>query len=110
MGKIYFCEAPKFYHVRYVNNSSDDGNIRRGRLRRLIWFLSGKNPYMNPVKDLLNGYLHILDYDVVCFLDIVDKYQCSFCKKIKLLFDFDFRRPSRFSTLLLKLAVLFNRF
>lgn len=110
MGKVYFCEETKFYHIRYGNNSSDDGNVLKGRIKRLKWFLTGKQTYMNPAKDLLEGYKNKLDAEIIEFLEVVDAYKSSINMKKQLFFDSGFRKPSIEATILLKMAVLFNRF
>lgn len=105
-GKIYFCEQPKFYHIRYEENSSADGNVWKGRLKRLKQLFSGVNPYMNPAYDLLCGYHSIMDEEDLNFLEILNTYQSNTRNKLSLLLDKEFRRVSFTATMLLKLVVL----
>lgn len=109
-GKIYFCEEPQFYHIRYEDSCSSDGNVLKGRMRRVKDLLSGKNAYMNPATDLLAGYDEYLDEDDRLFLTAMRDYKSQGeCKK-KILHDKEFSRPSKFSTLLLRLSIIFNRY
>lgn len=109
-GKIYFCKEPKFYHIRYDNNSSEDGNVKMGRCKRLKLFLQGKNVYMNPVEDLNNGFKELLKHDEVCFINRVISYRNCIKDRILLLVDYDFRRPSVLSTILLKIYIILKKY
>lgn len=109
-GKIYFCEQPKFYHIRYEINSSADGNVKKGRLKRIGMLLAGKMAYMNPIPDLLAGYKEKMDPDDLSFLNLFRTYKSDFHNKMKILMDKEFRRPTVPSTILLKLSIFFNRY
>jgi rhamnosyltransferase len=109
-GKVYFCEDAKFYHIRYGNNCSSDGNIKAGRINRLKNFLNGKVVYMNPAEDMLNGYYKRLhDFELSLLQDIVT-YKHDRKAKRRLLLSKNFSRPSFFSTCLLKIAILLNKY
>lgn len=109
-GKIYFCEEPQFYHIRYKNNSSEDGNKNKGRLKRLRTLLFGKDAYMNPAEDILKGYSEFLEKDEQIFLKKILHYKKKPLYKIQLIADKEFIRPSVSATLLMKLAILVNKF
>ncbi len=109
-GKIYFCEDAKFYHIRYGNNESSDGNVKKGRIKRLKRFLYGKQIYMNPVNDLLMGHKEMLSQQEIVFLYKLNVYKSHLKDKIDILFDNEFRKPSIAATLLLKLSILLNRY
>ncbi len=109
-GKVYFCEEPKFYHIRYDNSESSDGNVKKGRLRRVKSLLTSKDAYMNPSLDLLEGYSDLLNSSDKHFLECMREYKCNFKDKMQIISDEDFRRPSRSATMLMKLAVLINRY
>jgi glycosyltransferase involved in cell wall biosynthesis len=107
-GNIYFCEAAKFYHVRYGNNSSEDGNVFKGRMNRLKGILRKDNIYMNPAEDLCIGYMQLLENDVQLFLTRVSTYKHNKKNKMQTLLDKDFRRPTKYATLLFKISILLN--
>lgn len=109
-GKVYFSKEPLFYHIRYGNNSSADGNVLKGRFSRLINILLSKNAYMNPAKDLLVGYGEELNVDFQKFLYRLTDYKFSYKSKILLIFDNEFVRTSTISTVFMKFAILINRF
>lgn len=107
-GKIYFVEAPKFYHIRYDNSQSSDGNIFRGRVKRLINIFKNNNAYMNPSYDLLNNFNNYLNENDKVFLRNLKHYKDDLKSKINVLLDNEFSRNSILSTLLLKMAIIFN--
>jgi Predicted glycosyltransferases len=107
-GNIYFCEDAKFCHVRYGNNSSEDGDVYKGRMKRLKGLLRRDNIYMNPVEDLCIGYMQLLENDVQQFLERVSTYKHNKRKKMQTLLDKDFRRPTKYGTLLFKISILLN--
>ena len=109
-GKVYFCDEPKFYHIRYDNSESSDGNVNKGRLRRVKSLLTNKDAYMNPAQDLLDGYSDLLNSSDELFLKCMRDYKSNFKDKMQMLSEKDFRRPSGLSSILLKLAVLINRY
>lgn len=109
-GKIYFCEEPLFYHIRYESNSSEDGNRNKGRIKRLKTLLRGKKAYMNPAEDLLAGYSEFLSNDEIAFLKDISDYKKNYLCKLRLLTNRNFVRPTLPATLLLKLAICINRF
>ena len=109
-GKVYFCEDPKFYHIRYGNSESSDGNVKKGRLRRVKSLMTSKDAYMNPSLDLLDGYSDLLNSSDKHFLECMREYKCNFKDKMQIISDEDFRRPSRSATMLMKLAILINKY
>lgn len=109
-GKVYFCEEPKFYHIRYEDNSSEDGNVWKGRLKRLKKFISKSKVYMNPSEDLYKGYYSLLNREQLSFIKEVILYRVSLLNKIKLIVDRSFIRPSTIATLLFKTSILLNKF
>lgn len=109
-GKIYFCPTPLFYHIRYANNSSSDGSRNEGKRKRISSFFKSKSVYMNPSKDLLCGYHDLLNKSQTSFLNKCSLYRRNFIFKMSLIFDLTFRRPSFFSTIFFKFAILFNKF
>ena len=109
-GRVYFCEEPKFYHIRYDNSESSDGNVKKGRLRRVKSLLTSKDAYMNPSLDLLEGYSDLLNSSDKHFLKCLREYKCNFKDKMEIISDEDFRWFSRSATMLMKLAVLINRY
>lgn len=109
-GKIYFVEENLFYHIRYENNSSEDGNRNKGRMKRVKDLITGKRTYMNPAQDLLNGYAVKLSDQQKCFLEKIVDYKINCLHKKDILLDRDFKRPSKSATLMLKTAILFNRY
>ena len=76
-GGIYFCDTPKFYHIRYGNNESPDGDRKKGRMQRLGKFVRGDVVYMNPVQDLLAGYSNYLTNDDITFLISLNEYKSN---------------------------------
>lgn len=109
-GYICFCHEPKFYHIRYENNESSDGDIRKGRINRIKSLFNGKSAYMNPSEDLINGFSDKLLPADLSFLKDLSNYKKSFKSKIKILSDPEFKKPTKAATLLLKFGILINRF
>lgn len=109
-GKVYFCEIPKFYHIRYANSQSSDGDISKGRIRRLKKIIRNKNAYMNPACDLLKGYSDLLIPEDKIFLKELKNYKHSFKDKICLIMDSDFSRPSKAATFAMKISLFLNRY
>lgn len=109
-GRVYFCQSPKQYHIRYGNNESSDGNVKKGRLRRIGSLLKNKTPYMNPSRDLLDGYSDLLTVTDKKFLKMLRRYRENFRFKMFIILDRRFKRPSILSTMLLKFAILINRY
>lgn len=109
-GKIYFSQEPRFYHIRYSGNSSEDGNVLRGRIKRLKLFFSNSHTYMNPSSDLLKGFKKYLTEEDYEFCSRLRQYKAIPKHKIILLFDRKFRRPSGPATVLLKCAILLGRY
>ena len=109
-GEVYFCKDPKFYHIRYGDNESADGNVMKGRIKRLKAFFFDKTVYMNPVSDLLRGYEDILSKEDKVFLYELNRYKASIKCKLKVLQDPDFRRESLMSTLLFKATILMGKY
>mgnify|MGYP000023656167 FL=1 len=109
-GNIYFCDRPLFYHIRYENNSSQDGNRKKGRIKRLKMVLSGENAYMNPSQDLIYGYSDYLSEEKLHFLKALKDYKTNQRYKLEILCDRDFKRPSVGATLLLKMSVLLDKY
>ncbi len=109
-GKVYFLESPQFFHIRYDNNSSEDGNVLRGRIQRIKLFISKSNPYMNPAKDLLRGYHDYLTEEDYKFCSILANYKVNYKYRVILFLDCKFKRPSKAASLLLKCAILSGRY
>ena len=109
-GKVYFCDEPQFYHIRYDNNSSDDGNKNKGRVKRLKTLFLGGVAYMNPAKDLIDGYNDLLSDEEKVFLQYIVHYKEKLSYKVKLFTDKAFRKPSISATALLKVAILMNKY
>lgn len=110
-GRIYFTKEAKFYHIRYAQSSSADGNVKKGRMIRFKKLFSlNECMYMNPAEDLLEGYQKFLTADDSRFLSDIVAYRYDLRAKMQLLMDADFRRPTVSSTVLLKLAIIMNRY
>ena len=111
-GKVYFIEKPQFYHIRYADNSSADGNVYKGRLRRLTSLMKGKSVYMNPSKDLVVGYRKYLEsrQEIVEFLNKIQCYRQNRIIKLSLIMDKQFVRPSKLATIIFKYNILSNRY
>lgn len=109
-GEIYFCPEPQFYHIRYESNSSEDGNINKGRIKRLKTLIFGRDAYMNPCDDLMKGYVSLLEKENKNFLLNVINYKTNYKCKYKIVFDKEFRRESVLSTILFKIAIICNKF
>lgn len=109
-GKLYYCPEKLLYHIRYPVNSSTDGNLLLGRINRLKTFFTRNVIYMNPNADLLYGYEGILEEKDKNFLQTVCDYKKSFKKRMKVFWDWDFRRESLKSTLLFKATILFGKY
>ena len=110
-GKVFFIEEPLFYHIRYSDSASADGNRSKGRLKRLQNIMNkNRDAYMNPSLDLLQGYSSLLKDEDKAFLRDLNSYKTNFKAKVKLLTDTEFRRPSKESTFLMKLSIMFNKF
>ena len=109
-GSVYFTKDRKFYHIRYDKNSSNDGNVWKGRLTRMNRLVKRQIVYMNPSNDLLIGYADCLTQEDRMFLEKIQNYKCNIGSKIDLLIDKEFKRPSFSSTVLLKYAILVNRY
>lgn len=103
-GKVYFLREAKFYHIRYDNNSSEDGNVWKGRIKRFKLLANGKQAYMNPSSDLIQGYSSFLDDEILCFLKRYSNM--SFRDKLVLFLDPEFRRNSIISTVAFKIWLL----
>lgn len=110
LGKVYYCEKPQFYHIRYENNSSSDGNVSAGRKKRLQMLKSGRTIYMNPANDLIEGYGELLQENDLKFLREAGNAKKSFTNRVKLVCMPGFRRESLKSTLLFKLMLLAGRY
>lgn len=109
-GKIYFCEKPMFYHIRYDSNSSEDGNRNKGRAKRIKTLLRGENAYMNPAEDILVGYSEFLSNNEIFILKNILNYKKNCLCKFRLLINRKFVKPTLLATLLLKLAICLNKF
>lgn len=109
-GKVYFCEEPQFYHIRYGDNSSTDGNTSKGRMKRFKSLFSGKNAYMNPAQDLINCYGDILPQTENEYLNKIVNYKNNLKYKMEILFDNNFRRPTLSATALFKVAILIDKY
>lgn len=109
-GKVYFCEEPKFYHIRYENNSSEDGNVNKGRIKRLKMLIRGLNAYMNPARDLYDGFSNLMDPKDKQFCNMLIGYKTNILYKMSLLTDMSFVRPSVMSSILFKLTILLNKY
>lgn len=109
VGSIHFISEPLFYHIRYANNSSTDGNVFRGREMRLRKVLASTYAYLNPAEDLLNSSIQINPIHKR-FLERVVRSRNNFGIRMLLVLNPKFRRPSLFSTLLLKLLVILGRY
>lgn len=103
-GKVYFLKEAKFYHIRYDNNSSEDGNVWKGRIKRFKLLAKGKQAYMNPSSDLIQGYSSFLDDEILCFLKRYSNM--NFRDKLVLFLDPEFRRNSIVSTVAFKIWLL----
>ncbi len=108
-GTIHSCDEGLLFHIRYNENTSQDGNIWLGRFRRIIDFFTKTTVYMNPSEDLLDGMSQYLCDSQIKFLNHLRDYRNNYVAKKNLLLDCDFRRPSFASTILFKMAILFNR-
>lgn len=109
-GKIYFCEECKFYHIRYEKNSSEDGNVLKGRRKRIKKLFSNENAYINPANDLLVFYNDLLTEKDKKILYKMINYKNNFFYKIYLLFNFKLSRNTILSTLFLKFSILINKY
>ena len=109
-GKIYFCSEPKFYHIRYENSESYDGDIKKGRMKRLLSFFKNDSIYMNPAKDMLDNFESILKKETIIFLNKIIGYKKNIKYKIDLIFDKDFCRNSFLSTCYFKFLILLNKY
>lgn len=109
-GKVYFTERNLLYHIRYAINSSEDGNVHKGRIKRIKKILSGEEGYMNPVSDLLEGYRFRLDSEQIEFLNKILNYKNNKKCKFNILKDKKFRRPTWSSTVLFRMLILINRY
>lgn len=110
LGKIYYCDTPLFYHIRYVKNSSSDGNVNAGRKKRMKMIASGETVYMNPAQDLLCGYSDLISGENLRFLKDVVESRNSFLKRMKLICMPDFRRENLKSTCIFKLMLLLGKY
>lgn len=109
-GKVYFCREPKFYHIRYNNSVSSDGNVNKGRMERVKALFTSDDVYMNPACDLLEGYSDLLNSPDKNFLKCMSDYKSNFNDKMQIIFDKNFCRPSKLATMLMKCAVMVNKF
>ena len=109
-GTVYHCPEKLLYHIRYLHNSSTDGNISEGRAKRFKAFFSDKLIYMNPVEDLLNGYRELLTEEDIIFLSVVRSYKTSIWNKMKIVLDPNFRRENLKSTLFFKMIILLGKY
>jgi len=110
LGKIYCCDEPLFYHIRYGNNSSSDGNVQKGRMKRVLKIRNNNTIYMNPAEDLIRGYRDDLSYEDCKFLTDICEAKKNFFKRIKYVFSKEFRRESFTSTILFKLIFLLGKY
>ena len=108
-GEVYYSPEPLFYHINHGCNASTAGHIKESRQRRLKSFLR-ESSYPNVAKDLINGYNDLLSTDDCKFLHNVATNKGSFVKKLRLVFDPDFKRVNWQGTLLLKLSVLLGKY
>ena len=109
-GTVCYVSEPQFYHIRYSNSTSSDGDYKAGRVNRLKDLMSSGDAYMVPADDLLNGYKALMKDEDIETLSKIINYKHSAKDKLKLIFDSEFRRPSKSSTMILKLAILTNRY
>lgn len=109
-GDVYFNDKVLFYHIRYTNNESSDGNILKGRIKRIKSLFGRRIMYMNPAKDLLEGFNNYLSEEDKLFLNRIITYKNSWRSKFLLITDNNFRRPSKGSTIFLKFVTMINRF
>lgn len=109
-GKVYYLDERLIYHIRYNNSASFAGNIKGGQKNRLKKVISGEDVYYNPAEDLIRGYSDLLTNKDKTFLRTVANAKKSLAGRIRLLFDFEFRRVSIGGTLLFKACILFGRY
>ena len=110
LGTIYYCDTPLFYHIRYDNNSSCDGNVRAGRKKRIDMIKNDGIVYMNPAADLISGYSDSLLKKDLRFLKEVVESKNNVIKRVKLILMPGFRRESIKSTCLFKIMILLGRY
>lgn len=108
-GEVYFSPEPLFYHINHGSNASTAGHIKESRQRRLKSFLQ-KNSYPNVAKDLINGYSDLLSTNDRDFLQVVATNKDSIIKKLRLIFNPEFKRVNWQGTVLLKLSVLLGKY
>ena len=109
-GQVYFCSERKFYHIRYNTNGSEDGSVKKGRLNRFKKFFLGKDIYMNPAEDLLEGFTGLLSDEQVYFLKMVKDYKYNTNHKYKIFIDKSFARPSICASIFFKMTILTNNY
>lgn len=108
-GKIIYDPQPLFYHINHGENASSDGHLWKSRYGRLKKILENQG-YVNPAKDLLEGYSSRLSIEDIDFLKKTIIYKDNLKSRIDLSFDKDFRRIAISGTLALKWCILFGQF
>jgi len=109
VGDVQFVTEPQFYHIRYSDNSSTDGNILKGRVARIKKVLKHQKAYINPCRDLLHTSV-LFSPEERNFFETVTDYKEHFHLRMSLVLDKDFRRPSSLATLLLKAQILLGQY
>lgn len=110
LGKVYLVDETGIYYSRHGDNASTTDDKSSGRWLRLKSMLRGdKHVYDNMGKDLLEGYRELLaPHDIEICNDYIN-YKHSVRAKLRLLFNFNLRRPSLMGTLFYKLNLFLNR-
>jgi len=108
-GEVYYCEKPLFYHINHGKNESGAGHIHRSRVNRVKKIFTNA-VYINPAKDLLEGYNDYLSENDKVILKKICNYKNSFNDKLQLLLSRKLRRVSLVGTILFKMCILMNKF
>ncbi len=108
-GEVYYISEPLFYHINHGNNASGAGHIYKSRFGRLNKIFKGES-YPNPAEDILEIYNDLLSKEDKKFLKCLIGARKNVTDRIKLLFDFEFRRKFLIGTLSIKYIVLRGKF
>lgn len=108
-GEVYYSNTPLFYHINHGYNVTTTGNIKASQKKRLINFIHGKG-YINIADELLIGYKDLLSEKEKKLLFIVANNKNNIGNKLKLIFNPKIRRINIGGTILLKLAILLNKY
>lgn len=107
-GTVIYDNMPTLYHIHHGNNTSSDGNLYEGWIKRLKKYKE-RAVYIVPAKILLNFQVNGLTSYQVKILRIFILSKNSVLKRLLLVLNNKIKRINLIGTLSLKTALLLNK-